>query len=131
MGTLLGFFTGSSAGYLTGKIFAGKNTGEIGLFSIIFDLGAWHVHLHHWLISLVLLGFFVFFLRKKLKIQPLFFVFSVGFFCGWTFQGIYCYDDWYQVISRQNIYEKENINHSCRNYSDNFHLPGIFERKKA
>ena len=102
MGRLLGFFTGSSIGYFTGKLFAGEKTGEVGLLSLAFNLGQWHIHLHHWLISLMLLCFLIFFLRKKYRLSPLFFTFSAGFLVGWAFQGIYCYDDWYQIITKQN-----------------------------
>ncbi|MBM3257886.1 MAG: hypothetical protein FJZ05_01565 [Candidatus Nealsonbacteria bacterium] len=103
MGILLGFFTGSSAGFFTGKFLAGDKTGDIGLFVLAFNLGDWYIHLHHWLISFFLLLFLVFFLRKKYKLSPLLFTFAAGFLVGWMFQGIYCYEDWQQIIIKQNI----------------------------
>ncbi len=90
-------------GYFTGKVFGGDKTGDVGLMSLTFNLGHWYIHLHHWLIALAMLCFLILFLRKKYRFSSLFLTFSVGFLIGWMFQGIYCYDDWRQIIIKQNI----------------------------
>ncbi|MFH1462279.1 MAG: hypothetical protein ABIG08_01070 [bacterium] len=103
MPIIIGFFTGSSIGYFTGLIFGGSQVGQPGLLGpLVFDLGSWQIHLHHWLMSSAALIFLVVFLKKKYKLSSLFYSFSFGFLAALVLQGIFSYSDWHQVIIKQN-----------------------------
>ena len=78
-------------GFLIAKILGSKETGSPSKIpSVILPLGICRVHLHHWLISSVVMAF----------ILPWFFssVVLYGFLGGVTLQGIYCYDDWHRIF---------------------------------
>jgi len=103
MGTPLGFLSGSSIGYFAGYIFGGHEAGGQGLIdSLILSLGSWQLHLHHWLLSLALLFFLFFFVRKKFRLPALFLTFLFGFFLGLFVQGIIAYGDWHQILIKIN-----------------------------
>jgi len=103
MDTSLGFLSGSSVGYFAGYLFGGHQTGVQGLVdSLILSLGTWQFHLHHWLLSLALLLFLFFFVRKNFRLPTLFFSFLFGFFLGLLAQGIIAYDDWHRILIKTN-----------------------------
>lgn len=86
-------------GYFTGDFFGGEEIGEAGrLGSLIFNIGDYRFHFHHWLISLVILIFIFLPLVKKNKLNPFLSLFFFGFLSGLILQGIYCYSDWRQVL---------------------------------
>lgn len=94
-------YFGLPVGYLTGHLGAGEEVGKIGRVpSIIFNLGNWQLHLHHWLISLAILIFVFSFLAKKYKIPNILLFFGSGFLIGLIFNGIFCYGDWYKILIR-------------------------------
>lgn len=88
---------GVLAGYFITKYFSGPDTGKKGkIKSIIFPVGKYRLHLHHWilasgaLVSAVTLNYF-----------PVLSSFSLGFFGGMAFQGIACYSDWHRILIRK------------------------------
>jgi len=103
MQSILSFFTGTSIGYLAGIIFGGTQEGQPGIIkSVILNLGAWRLHLHHWLTSIIALILILVlpFLRKKYKFHPILFFIIIGFLGGLIFQGIISYGDWHQILIR-------------------------------
>ncbi len=99
---VIGFFSGSPIGYLSGSFFAGSQTGQSGLINpVIFNIGDIQIHLHHWLISFMVLLFTLLFLRKKVNFPTLFLSFSVGVMSGLILQGIFSYNDWRKVFLLQ------------------------------
>lgn len=85
------------AGYFAAHFFAGKKTSEPGRFpSLVFEVQDYRIHLHHWLVFLVVLvgatlfNFFLF--------TPFLFY---GFFGGAIFQGLWHYEDWPRIVSKQ------------------------------
>jgi uncharacterized membrane protein YczE len=99
MQAILGLFSGSSIGYFMAKLFSGANTGDIGLIgSRIFRFGDWQIHFHHWLAGFLLLVLSFLFFRKRYRLNSIFCTFCFGIFIGLMIQGIFTYDDWYQVL---------------------------------
>lgn len=99
MQAILGLFSGSSIGYFTAKLLSGEATGELGLIgSRIFQIGDWQLHLHHWLVAFILLGVSFLFFRNRYRLNSLFCTFFFGVLIGLIVQGIFTYDDWYQVL---------------------------------
>ena len=98
----IGFFFGFPMGYLSGLFLAGSEVGQPGLInSLVFNFGNYQLHLHHWLISSMILIFFIFFLRKKFNFPALFLSISIGFLFGWMLQGIFCYSDWHKILIKK------------------------------
>jgi len=82
-------------GYLMTDFLAGKEAGLQGkIKSLIFSVGKWKIHLHHWLYGLGILVS-LFFLSLPLP------QISFGILAGMIFQGIFCYDDWRKIIIKQ------------------------------
>ena len=83
-------------GFAIARLFSGRTVKDKGILpGIIFNFKGYRVHLHHWLISLGLLGLFLsihFFL-----ISPLLFYGLLG---GITVQGVSQYSDWKGIITR-------------------------------
>ena len=99
MQPILGFFTGTSIGYFSGNFFGGSQVGQTGLVGpLLLHLGDLQIHLHHCLISGILLLFIFPFLNKKYKFSPIFSAFTIGFLGGMIFQGIFSYNDWHQIL---------------------------------
>ena len=93
----LELYFGVLIGYFLGRVLAGKETGESGkIKSIVFNIGRWRLHLHHWFFGLGI-ATSVFFLNLPFPFPQ----FSVGFLGGFVFQGIYCYSDWYKLLMRK------------------------------
>jgi hypothetical protein len=85
----LELYSGALLGYFTAKFLSGR------LRSLIFDIGNYRLHLHHWLYSLAILISAIWY-----QFLP-FPQFSFGFLGGVVFQGISSYPDWHRVLVRR------------------------------
>ena len=93
----LQLYLGVLIGYLIGKIFAGKETGQPGIVkSIKIRIGSYRLHLHHWLVGLVVL--LVTFFNNIFLVNPFLFYGALG---GYIIQGIVCYSDWKKILIKQ------------------------------
>ena len=99
------FTTGIVIGYVLCKIFCklflrhGDNVnGKID--KIFVDFGKWKLHVHHWIMGVILLA--------VVWVIDYFYLptFFAGFVCGIIIQDIYDYNDWHQVIVRNEDYQK-------------------------
>jgi hypothetical protein len=98
------FFIGWLLGFALTKYMAGKTNGKQGrIKSIIIPFGRHGVHLHHWLISLGLIG-----LSLIINVQFLASAISYGVLGGLVFQGIYCYSDWHKILITRKYQSIEN-----------------------
>ena len=81
------------------KFLSGRKEGRQGVVrSIIIPWRSYQLHLHHWLIAVVVGGAL---LAKGFYIMtPEVFY---GVLAGAVFQGIYCYGDWHRIIKRRRI----------------------------
>ena len=88
-------FLGIILGYLSACFLSGKEAGIQGrIKSLIFTIGQWKIHFHHWLYgSTVLIS--LLFVKAQMP------QFSLGILGGVIIQGIICYPDWYRVVIRQ------------------------------
>ena len=101
----LEIYFGIILGYILSKIFCGKNTGQVGIIkSIVFNIGKWRFHLHHWLIGFSIL-ISVLLLKFSLPLAP----FSFGFLGGLVFQGIFDYSDWHKILIKKNKMTQQKI----------------------
>jgi len=95
-GIVLGYLSFISwlIGFLIAKYLGGKTTGERGrLRSFFIPLGKRKIHLHHWLLSSLVVSVTL--------VRGVYFPFSdlfYGFFGGIVFHGIYYYRDWYKIL---------------------------------
>jgi hypothetical protein len=81
------------------KYLSGRTEGKQGIVkSIIIPWRNYQLHLHHWLLALIVGG--VFLVRGFYILTPEVFYGSLS---AIIFQGIYCYEDWYRIIKRKNI----------------------------
>jgi len=93
----LEIYLGIVLGYFFGKFLAGKYDGRQRIKSIIFNIGNYRLHLHHWLVSSIILisalfnNFFPFF-------PQLFF----GILGGLILQDLYLDPNWYRVLIKKN-----------------------------
>ena len=95
-GIVLGYFSLISwfIGFLIAKYLGGKTAGERGrLRSLSIPLGERKIHLHHWLLSSLVMGIPLV-KGVYLPFSDLFY----GFFGGIVFHGIYSYRDWYRIL---------------------------------
>lgn len=95
-GILLGylFFVGWLLGFLLTKYTAGKASGKPGrVKSLAIPFGKYSIHLHHWLISSVII-------ILSLIINASFLASAIfyGVLSGSVFQGIYSYSDWHKIL---------------------------------
>ena len=82
-------------GYLSACLLSGKETGVQGkIRSLIFSIGIWKIHFHHWLYGSIALTSLLFI---KLPVSH----FSFGILGGFILQGVICYSDWHRVIIRR------------------------------
>ncbi len=89
-------YLGMVLGYFLGKFFSGPETGQPGkVKSLIFHIKGRRIHLHHWLICFGILIFAA--LSSRLSLS----FFSFGFLGGLMFHGIYCYSDWYKILTKK------------------------------
>ena len=80
------------------KFLSGRTEGKQGIVrSIIIPWRNYQLHLHHWLIALIIgMAFLV---RSSYIVTPEVFYGSLS---AIIFQGIYCYQDWYRIIKKKN-----------------------------
>ncbi len=89
-------YLGMVLGYFAGKFGGGKKPSQPGTVkSVIFNIGNYKLHLHHWLIGLGILTSAVWYSFLPLP------HFSFGILGGLIFQGIFCYQDWHQILIRR------------------------------
>ena len=87
------------AGYFVAHFVAGKRTSSPNwrhIPSLVFTVGNWQVHLHHWLVFLAI--FIAAAIASFFIVSP--FVFY-GFLGGVIVQGLFHYEDWPHIITRQ------------------------------
>ncbi|HIH10877.1 TPA: hypothetical protein HA241_01690 [Candidatus Woesearchaeota archaeon] len=85
-------FLGIGAGFAVAYFLSGKSEGQQGIVkSLLIPLGSYSIHLHHWLIALVML-----IILFSLKIYN---PFLHGFLLGLILQGL-TYHDFYNIISK-------------------------------
>ena len=96
------FTMGIVIGYLLCRIFCSLflNNGKIE--SIFIDYGKWKLHVHHWIIGVVILAI--------AWVVDYFYLptFFAGAICGVIIQDIYDYNDWHQVIIKNEDYKKKS-----------------------
>ena len=99
----LSFTGGIIIGYIICKVFCHffVNNGKVD--SVFLDFGKWRVHLHHWIMGIILLAI-VWVLDYYYL--PTFFA---GFICGIIIQDIYDYNDWHKVIVKNPGIGNQNI----------------------
>ncbi|MBZ1348311.1 MAG: hypothetical protein KYQ20_00865 [Candidatus Nealsonbacteria bacterium] len=99
----LEIYFGTLFGYFITKFLSGKQTGCPGkIKSIAFNVGDYRLHLHHWLLGLMVL---IFALWHQFLPFP---HFSFGFLGGLIFQGIFSYSDWRRVLIKKDKNKKIN-----------------------
>lgn len=96
------FTTGIVIGYVLCKIFCNVFVHNGKIDSIFINYGKWKIHLHHWIMGIVVLAIVwtidYFYL-------PTFFA---GVVCGIIIQDIYDYNDWYKVILKNDKYQGDS-----------------------
>jgi len=81
-------------GYFTARFLAGKKTGQPGVIkSLTFRISDYRIHLHHWLLSSVVLVFVFFF-------NLFYSQFFYGLLGGCIIHGVFNYSDWKKILSR-------------------------------
>ena len=65
--------------------------------SIVFNIGKYKFHLHHWLLALWILPLVISYQFTLIPIQL-----TSGLLGGVIFQGIFCYDDWHRILIKIN-----------------------------
>lgn len=81
------------------KYLSGRTEGKQGIVrSIIIPWRNYQLHLHHWLLALIIGG--VFLVRGFYVLTP---EVCYGSLSAIIFQGIYCYEDWHRIIKRESI----------------------------
>jgi len=81
-------------GFVVCRWGGGKRIGERGrIKSIIIPIGRHKVHLHHWVIALLLIG--LSFVQSVPFLSP---AIVYGFLGGVAFHGIYSYADWHRIL---------------------------------
>lgn len=89
-------FTGGIVlGYLLCKLFCHVFLHKGRVNKILVDFGNWKLHLHHWIMGIMLLGI--------VWVIDYFYLptFFAGFVIGIIIQDIYDYTDWHQIIIRK------------------------------
>jgi len=93
----LEIYLGALSGYFLSKYLSAKEVSQKNRWwkSVVFGIGNYRLHLHHWLYGLAVLipGLYYNFLPFPQL--------SCGFLGGAIFHGIYCYRDWYRIITKQ------------------------------
>ena len=89
-------FTGGVViGYIICKLFCHFFLHKGRINSIFIDWGKWKIHLHHWIIGLILLA--AVWVIDHYYLPTLF----AGIICGMIIQDIYDYNDWHRVIEKK------------------------------
>ena len=85
--------------FLATKYLSGRTDGKQGIVrSIVIPWRNYRLHIHHWLLALIVGG--VFAVAGFCVLTPEIFY---GGLSAIVFQGIYCYEDWYRIIKRRNV----------------------------
>jgi len=84
------FYFGMVIGYFSALFFSPK------IKSLVLNLGKYKLHLHHWLLALVILPLILFYNISSILAQL-----ASGFLGGLVFQGIICYNDWHRIIVKK------------------------------
>ncbi|MFU8796275.1 MAG: hypothetical protein ACNA7X_03130 [Dehalococcoidia bacterium] len=85
------------AAFFITKFLSGRRAGHQGIVrSVIIPWRSYHLHMHHWLLALVVGG--VFLAKGFYLVTPQIFY---GVLAAAVFQGIYCYEDWHHIIKRK------------------------------
>ena len=79
------------------EFFSDKNEGERPERSLRFLIGNYYIHIHHWLISCILI--------LILSFLKIFNFFIIGLLFGALIQGL-SYRDWYYIIYHKDNYKK-------------------------
>ena len=90
-----GLIIGAALGFAGAKLLAGPSTGQPGIVpSLIFHVGPAKVHVHHWLwgTGLLLLSTRI---KSRSRLKPI----VQGALAGIIAQGLFCYSDWWQVVT--------------------------------
>ncbi len=83
------------SGFVIGKLGGGKSDGIEGrINSIVIPVGQFRLHLHHWLIGVMMMCVGV---AKSIFVYIPEEVFY-GMLSGFVWQGVYCYRDWHRVF---------------------------------
>ncbi|OGZ66451.1 MAG: hypothetical protein A3C50_00085 [Candidatus Staskawiczbacteria bacterium RIFCSPHIGHO2_02_FULL_43_16] len=93
------FTVGIVAGYVLCKVFCHLFVHKSKIDSVFLDLGKWKLHLHHWILGMMILG--TVWLIDYLYL-PTFFA---GAVCGMILQDIYDYNDWHQVLVKNDEHQ--------------------------
>jgi Na+/glutamate symporter len=96
------FTMGIVIGYILCKIFCNVFVKNGKVDSIFIDYGKWKVHLHHWIIGIIILA--IVWVIDYLYL-PTFFA---GAICGVIIQDIYDYNDWHKVIIKNDDCKKDS-----------------------
>ncbi len=88
----LSFTGGIVAGYVLCKLFCHLFVHNGKVNYVFVDFGKWRLHLHHWIMGIVLLV--IVWIVDHYYLPTLF----AGFICGIIIQDIYDYNDWHQII---------------------------------
>jgi hypothetical protein len=92
-------YLGLLSGYFLSKYLSAKEAGQKNRWwkSLVFRIGNWQIHLHHWLYGVSIILVSTAFFNFSLPFPQ----FSYAFLGGAIFQGIYCYQDWYKILIRK------------------------------
>jgi len=87
------------AAFFITKFLSGRKEGHQGIVrSIVIPWRSYHLHLHHWLLVLMVGGILL--VKGFYIVTPQVFY---GVIVAAVFQGIYCYGDWYRIVKRKSI----------------------------
>jgi hypothetical protein len=92
----LEIFLGVILGYFFGKLCAGQYDGYQRVKSVFLNIGNYRLHIHHWIIFLIVLVFGVFY--NLFPFLPQFFSGVCG---GLIIQDLYLDSDWWRILIRR------------------------------
>jgi len=94
------FTTGIVFGYILCRLFCNFFVKNGKIDSIFIDYGKWKIHLHHWIIGIMVLAI----------VWVIDYLYLPAFFAGVVFgiiiQDIYDYNDWYKVVVKNDEIRK-------------------------
>ncbi len=95
------FTTGILIGYILCRLFCNIFVHNGKIDSIFLDYGKWKVHLHHWIMGIIVLGI--------VWVIDYFYLptFFAGVVVGVIMQDIYDYNDWHKILVKNEDYQKE------------------------
>jgi len=91
----LTFTSGIVIGYVLCKMFCHLFVHSGKIDSVFLDIGKWKLHLHHWIMGIMILAL--------VWVIDYFYLpaFFAGAVCGMIIQDIYDYNDWHKVIMKK------------------------------